>query len=343
MKYRQLTLDERYQISALLRQHLSPAAIAMQLGRHRATIVRELKRNVIERCYGEPVRYYHGLEAQRAADNRRIAKGVASRRIQGELLEIVESKLRQGWSPEQISGRLRVESPKKRVSFETIYQHVIRDAHERQGTLRYCLRFGGYKHHRIRQSKHAAKTRLEKHTLDERPEAANERRELGHWERDCVLGSGDAALLTLVERKTRYSRIRRVSKLNIEHVAQATVDALEPIEAVTRSITNDNGSEFGRAAELEAALGVTIYFCEPSSPWQRGSIENFNGLIRQFVPKGTDIDALPAWATKALEDTMNHRPRKTLRYRTPHEVLFGERMKLISPSVRLGLEFAALT
>jgi IS30 family transposase len=340
MKYQQLTLDERYQISSLRGQNVSPADIAKRLGRHRSTVTRELKRNVIERTQGELIRYYNPIEAQRTADKRRVAKGITSRKIQGELMEIVESKLRQAWSPEQISGRLREELPHKAVSHETIYQHVIRDAREKRGALRYCLRFGGYKHHRLRESKHAEMTRSRKRRLADRPKAANERKEVGHWERDCVLGSGETALLTLVERKTRYSRIRRVSKLDVEHVSKATIEALAQLAPLTRSLTNDNGQEFGRAHQLEAAMKIPIYFCRPSSPWQRGSIENLNGLVRQFVPKRTDIDTLPEWAAKSLEDTLNHRPRKTLGFRTPHEVLFGDRMKLMSPSVHFGLEFS---
>jgi len=341
MKYRQLTLDERYQISALRRQNVAPAVIATMLNRHRSTITRELKRNAVARNFGEVVVYYHGTDAQRIAHERRVLKGIASRKIQGELQAIVESKLRQSWSPEQISGRLQLETPALHVSFETIYQHIIRDACEQEGHLRYCLRFGGYKHVRLRESKRAAKTRSTRRTIDQRPEAANTRQELGHWERDCVLGTDDAALLTLVERKTRFSRIRRVAKLNVEHVAKATIDALEPLLALTRSVTNDNGREFGQAPELEARLGIPCYFCAPSSPWERGSVENLNGLVRQFVPKKTAIAALPDWATDLLEDALNHRPRKTLGFRTPHEVLFGEHMKLMNRSVRFGLEFSA--
>lgn len=343
MTYRQLTLDERYQISAMRRQHVSPSDIATALGRHRGTITRELERNTKRYMDGDRlVVVYDPVYAHQQAGGRRVAKGVAARRIQGELQQIVESKLRQGWSPEQISGRLRRELMIA-ISHETIYQHVLRDTHEHSGVLRYCLRFGGYKHHRFRKSKHATRTRARKRGLDERPLAADRRWELGHWERDCVLGAdSDAALLTVVDRKSRYSRIRRVAKLSADAVAKATVDALAPLGDVTRTITNDNGREFQRDAELEAKLGIPIFFCDPSSPWQRGSVENLNGLLRQFVPKKTNLDELPTWAPKVLEDTLNHRPRKTLGYRTPHEVFFDTRMELMSPSVRLGLEFSRL-
>jgi len=336
MSYQQLTLDERYQIQALRKQRVSPAAIARALGRNRSTITRELARNS-QRC--ETHAFYAAHMAQQTAGERRKHKGKLQRRIRNDLQQLVEQKLRLAWSPEQISGRLWAEQG-LRLSHETIYQHVIRDSRESHGMLRYCLRFGGYKQHRLRKSKVGARTQERKHHIDDRPAAANERREVGHWERDCVIGlAGGAALLTMVDRKSRLSRIRRVDKLNSDEVADATVDALR--DHRTKSVTNDNGQEFGRDDALQRRLGVQIYFCDPSSPWQRGSIENTNGLIRQYVPKRTEIDALHPQLPHALEDSLNHRPRKTLGYRTPHEVFFNARTKLMSgPMMRLGLEFS---
>ena len=213
---------------------------------------------------------------------------------------------------------------------------------EQRGILRYCLRFGGYKHHRLKQSLHAERTKQRKRHIDDRPAAANERTELGHWERDCVVGSpGGAALLTMVERKSRFSRVRRVARLNSDQVADATVDALREHKALTQSLTNDNGQEFGRDELLEKRLGVPIYFCEPSAPWQRGSVENFNGLVRQFVRKGTQINTLSPEMPAALEDTLNHRPRKTSGFRTPHEVFRKTETELMGGDMlRLGLEFS---
>jgi IS30 family transposase len=335
MSYRQLTLDERYQVQTLHALGFTQVDIGRTLARHASTISRELRRNA------RVAARYDATAAQAAARRRRVAKGERCRRIQGWLKDLVEGKLRLAWSPEQISGRLRLEHG-IRLSHETIYQHVIRDT-RRRGMLRYCLRFGGYKHHRFKTSKMAQRTRLRKGWLRQRSVAANERTELGHWERDCVLGQrGGAALLTIVDRKSRYSRIRRVQKVDVKHVAAATVAALDSnvVDAV-KSITNDNGSEFQGDAKLQIRMGVPIFFTEPSSPWQRGSIENLNGLIRQFVPKGADIDRLPAWSTKALEDSLNFRPRKTLGYRSPHEVHFRRRLALISNQrMHFGLEFS---
>ena len=336
MTYRQLTLDERYQLQTLRAQGFSRLAVAKKLGRHASTVSRELRRNATR----SPSADYNASAAQAAARLRRVVSGERARKITGKLGELVERLLRRAWSPEQISGRLRLEL-KIQLSHETIYQHVLRDS-RRGGLLRYCLRYGGYKHHRFKKSKMGANTRLRKNWLRERCAAANERTEVGHWERDCVLGKrGGAALLTLVDRTSRYTRIRRVQNVDTEHVAPATIDALARHDGPVRTITNDNGVEFQRDETLQKKLGVPIYFTDPSSPWQRGSIENLNGLVRQFVPKGADIDRLPAWATDALEETLNFRPRKTLGFRSPHEVHYRQRLALIANQrMHFGLEFS---
>jgi len=339
MSYRQLTLDERYKIQILHERRFARAAIASELRRHPSTITRELKRN------REPQRFepYLAERATRMARQRRIDKGRQERKIQGDVQLLIEQKLRLSWSPEQISGRLQLERGLS-ISHETIYQHVLRDSRQR-GMLRYCLRFGGYKHHRFKKSKMGARTKQRKNWLEQRPAAANERAEMGHWERDCMLGKrGSSALLTLIDRKSRYTRIRHVNKLNVDHVARATLDALRSHGKVSKTMTNDNGIEFQRDESLQRQMGIPIFFCDPSSPWQRGSIENLNGLVRQYLPKSRDLDKLPAWAPKALEETLNFRPRKTLGWKTPHEIFFDDSLMLtINPLLRLGLEFSPPT
>lgn len=338
MSYRQLSLDERYQLQTLVRQRFSQTEIARELGRHPSTISRELRRNTPGARYGDP---YKAWRAEDEMVKRRIVKGEKTRKIRGPLQELVEAKLRLSWSPEQISGRLRLENGIY-VSHETIYQHVLRDAAKR-GMLRYCLRFGGYKHHRFKRSTVGDKTRQRKNWLRHRCAAANERSELGHWERDCVLGQrGGEALLTLVDRKSRYTRIRRVQKVDTEHVAAATLDALDASSGPLKTLTNDNGAEFQRDDSFQKRLGANIYFTDPSSPWQRGSIENLNGLVRQYFRKGTSLSTMPLWLDKALEITLNFRPRKTLGYRTPHEVHFRQALTLLSNQrMHFGLEFSA--
>src|SRR5688500_4685505 len=174
-RYEQLTLEERYQISALLRLHWSRRRIARHMDRCPSTISRELRRNCVEfekrntkSGHYEKVQEYRPSSAQKLASKRRVDKGCGDRKIQGELQQLVEQKLFLGWSPEQISGRLRDELC-IRISHETIYQHVLRDTHEKRGPLRYCLRFGGYKQHRFKKSKMAERTRARKNWIDQRP------------------------------------------------------------------------------------------------------------------------------------------------------------------------------
>jgi transposase, IS30 family len=337
MSYRQLSLDERYQLQTLARQGFRQTAIARALGRHPSTISRELRRNTPGARYGDS---YKASLAETEMLQRRVVKGEKCRKIQGPLQVLVEAKLRLSWSPEQISGRLLLEQG-IRVSHETIYQHVLRDSRKR-GMLRYCLRFGGYKHHRFKRSTVGAKTRQRKNWLRHRCAAANERAELGHWERDCVLGQrGGQALLTLVDRKSRYTRIRRVQKVDSAHVAAATLDALDGSSGPLKTLTNDNGVEFQRDESFQKKIGANIYFTDPCSPWQRGSIENLNGLVRQYVRKGVDIAQMPPWLEKALEITLNFRPRKILGYRSPHEVHFRQALTLLSNQrMHFGLEFS---
>lgn len=338
--YVQLSLEERYQIYTGRKSGWSQAAIAKFIGRDAATVSRELKRNQYSPLESDCYRPAHAHDLTK---KRRIEKGRLSRKLQGNLKKLVEGKLFLGWSPEQISGRLWTEQ-RIRISHETIYQHVLRDTHEHRGPLRYCLRFAGYKQHRFKKSKMAERTRERKNWLDDRPAVANERTELGHWERDCILGKRDGgALLTMVDRKSRYVMVRHVKRLDTDCVAAATADALS-MQANIKTLTNDNGREFARDASLQQRLNVPIYFCDPGSPWQRGSIENVNGLIRQYVSKGSDVDKLEPWEPRALEETLNFRPRKTLGFRTPHEVHFNQSVSLMSgPLLRLGLEFSSST
>jgi len=185
MMHRQLTLEERYHIEVCFTEGLSQAEIARRLKRSASTISRELRRNE------DPVtKRYAAARAQKQASQRRVDKGERSRKIQGALQVLIEQKLKLSWSPEQISGRLQLEAGVS-ISHETIYQHVLRDT-EHRGWLRYCLRFGGYKHHRFKKSRMAARTHGRKRWLEQRPVEANERSEIGHWERDCIVGTKSA-------------------------------------------------------------------------------------------------------------------------------------------------------
>ena len=260
-------------------------------------------------------------------------------KIRGELKQLVEEKIMQSWSPEQISGRLQRER-NLAVSAETIYQPIIRDDRA-GGLLRYGQRKRRRQHPWLTKLKTAERPRERERHIDNRPETANKRLEPGHWERDCVIGArGKSALLVAVDRYSRYVRISRVGATTIRAVGKETIRMLDGLPIA--SMTNDNGHEFGGASELEPKLGARIYVCDPSSPWQRGTVENTNGLIRQYLPKQTNFDSIHPSLPLALEETLNHRPKKVLGFRTPHEVLFDEKTNLFSKTKKLhfGLESA---
>lgn len=336
--YSQLTLEQRYQIEAGISMRLENSEIAERIGVHRSTVYREVKRNG-ER-HGSWV-WYTAKRAEKRAMARRKEKGVNERKIQGALKRLIEAKLSLSWSPEQIAGRLREERD-VRISHETIYQHVLRDCRQ-GGQLRYCLRFGGYKHHRFKKSRYAEISRQRRKSLDKRPQEANERSTIGHWERDLVQSTRNGpCILTVVDRKSRLSLLRWLSRRDQAETERETLQALEPLADVSQTLTNDNGYEFKKPAELERRLGLDVYFTDPSAPWQRGTVENMNGLIRQYFAKRGKFDSGHAWLAPAIEQTLNFRPRKTLGYKTPHEVFYGDKLKLLEgPLSRLGLEYSS--
>lgn len=333
--YRQLTREQRYQLAALLANGYRQCVAAAVLRVAPSTISRELKRN----RSGDGRSEYSAKEAQRRTEQRRIEKGAATRKIRGELRELVETKLRLGWSPEQICGRLKSERG-VRLSHETIYQHVIRDARQ-CGTLRYALRHGGYGYRRLRKTRYVRLPRSPRRSIVERPPHVEQRRHVGHWERDLVLSKRTGpALLVMVERASRYTVLRWLDRVSLGLVADSTAAALEPF-AVT-SITNDNGSEFNDAETLEARLNTPIYFCAPGAPWQRGTVENTGGLLRQYFRKRQSFSHKDCWLAPAMQHCLNTRPRKCLGFRTPHEALFHQKLKLFSRHfMHFGLEISA--
>ena len=334
-RYHQLTREQRYQLEALLANdhRQSVAAAVLRVGP--CTISRELRRNS---SIVDGQRVYLAKDAQRRTEQRRIAKGADSRKIQGELQQLVETKLRLGWSPEQICGRLQRERG-VRLSHETIYQHVIRDARA-QGSLRYSLRHGGYGYRRLRKTRYVRLPRSPRRSIVERPAHVEQRRQFGHWERDLVLSKRPGpAVLVIAERASRYTLIRWLDRVTLRTVADSTATALEPFAIA--SITNDNGAEFNGAEALETRLNAPIYFCAPGSPWQRGTVENTGGLLRQYFRKRQSFSSKDRWLAPAMQHCLNTRPRKCLGYRTPHETLFHQKLTLFSRQwMHFGLEIS---
>lgn len=318
MAYCHFRAEEREVISQLLAAGQSIPRIAKFLHRHPTSIHRELGRN-------GPQAQYCAVHAQQRAERRRTAARVKSRKLnRPEHRRYVEQRLRKCWSPDQIAGRSRrefPENPRLMLSHQTIYAWLARDDHRRRWIV-FLRRY----HRRRRQARPAGRT---DRALEQRPEIINQRGRFGDWEGDTIVGSGrhGGALVSLVERKSGYLALLPVPGRKAEPVQRAISGRLRQLPAeLRRSLTLDNGSEFARYAELEAAAGLDVFFTDPHSPWQRGTNENTNGLVRQFFPKGTDLSQVSRYKVAKAEKLLNDRPRKRLNYQTPSEVLEAQRL-----------------
>jgi transposase, IS30 family len=312
MKYTQLSEEERHRIAALRVEGKSLSTIARRLGRAPSTISREVKRN----RYPTDGRYraYH---AERMSRGRR-SRARSGSRFGAAVWKQVEELLAKDWSPDQISGYFKKECLPG-MSHETIYQYLLQDRRN-GGDLWERLR-GARKKRRKRYGAHDSRGRLAgKRSIHERPAAAERREATGHWEIDTVHGKGLVSILTLVDRKSGYVQIGllnqrtawetnwRLSKLMARHPGRYA------------TITSDNGCEFHSYREIEMKSEVLFYFATPHHSWERGTSENTNGLIRQYLPKGTSFANLTQQACDAIARKLNTRPRKRLGYRTPKEV-----------------------
>lgn len=319
----QLTTDERYVITHMHMAGRSKADIARQLGRHRGSIGRELKRNACPKTSGG---IYHYEQAQRLASERRAAASRRCRMDEPTLCMAVREKLRQSWSPQHISARLRIDhpdDPAMRVSHETIYQWVYQQA-ARGADWYLQLR----RRRRRRRRRNARNQRQNKGIpgrvgIEHRPAVVDRRRRFGHWESDTVEGSkGTGALATHVERTSRYLCVGKLTDKQASTMSAVTGRLLGDLPAkLRRTMTADNGREFTRFASIERRLSLKVYFANPHSPWERGTNENTNGLLRDFFPKGTDFTTVTHAQVARVQWLLNTRPRKCLNYRTPLEVL----------------------
>jgi IS30 family transposase len=306
MDYAHLSQDERYQIQRLHRGGFSARAIGRHLERAASTVRRELERNAA--ADGR----YDGRVAQRRSVQRRHAAS-ARPRITAAQWTRAEALLREDWSPEQIAGAGDVG-----ISHERLYQHIAMDR-ARGGTLWKHLR------RRKRRRRHRCGTprqrqRFGGRRIGERPAAVASRDRVGDWEGDTIVGKGAARVLTVVERKTGFVRLRRVQSGEAKATTLAIAHALYPLRQRVHTLTWDNGSEFAQHALIDEVLGATSYFADPYSSWQRGSNENVNGLVRQYLPKGCDLGAITDEQLQQIEDRLNRRPRKRLGYRSPQQI-----------------------
>lgn len=313
-KYTQLSAMERDRLSLLKVQGVSLRSIARMMGRDVSTLSRELKRNIRPYQAGE----YLPHRAQLYADDRK-AVGHERKRLRAPGLRgYVTAMLKRGWSPERIAGRWRFLG-KAPISHEAIYQWIYADCRN----MVPCLVRA---HRRRRRHRKRAKRRSgnipSRTPISQRPEAVKLREEIGHWEADTIISSRSRpALQVLVERKTRFARLKKLKGKDAASMHSSLVNALKRYpEYARRTITYDNGSENTQHVATNKRLGTASYFCEPMHSWEKGSVENVAGLVRRRLPKRTDFATVSNRQLKNTQHWLNSLPRKCLGYRTPKEV-----------------------
>jgi len=309
--YRQLTQEQRYQIYALMKVGFNQTEIASEINVHKATVSREVRR-------GRGGRGYRPKQAQELALARLQLR--AQPRIQPQTWQRVEQLLGQQWSPEQITGRLKLEQQQS-VSHERIYQYIYADK-RLGGTLSLNLRCR--KARRKRYGSYDRRGQLpNRRSIDERPAMVEQKRRIGDWEADTIIGRHhQEAIVSIVERKSKLTRLAKVKHNTAELVGQVMRAQLQSLPVHT--LTSDNGREFAQHREIAQQLKADFYFAHPYASWERGLNENTNGLVRQYFPKKSEFSKISDPQIKEVEERLNNRPRKTLGYKTPNEVFFNQ-------------------
>jgi IS30 family transposase len=314
MKYHRLSTEERYEIAAMRKQGLLVAAMAKHLGRHRSTLYREVKRN--RSVYDGHYRPTHAVEKASGRKRRSRRNWLYGPAEFGP----VETLIRQRFSPEQIVGRRKLDGQAV-MSHETIYRWIWTDK-RCGGTLWRHLR-GARKQRRKRYGRYDSRGRLAgKKLIEQRPAVVASRERIGDWEIDTMHGRGNACVVTVVERKTGLVRIGPIQRATKELTLARTVKLLGPERERVKTITADNGTEFHNYRELESRLGTEVYFATPHHAWERGTNENTNGLIRQYLPKGTNLSQLTQQQCSRIAEQLNNRPRLRLGFKTPNEAYY---------------------
>lgn len=305
MTYTHLTQNERYQIHILKKAGHRQIDIAVLMNRHASTISRELSRNRGQRGY-------RPRQAQRLCEER-SANSRNARRVPPAVWAEAQACLRLQHSPAQVAAKLP-------VSHETLYQRIYADKRA-GGDLWRNLRCQKQRRKRYASGQQRRGHIPARRPLCERPAAIEGRRRVGHWEGDTIIGVGRRqAIVSLVERKSGYCLLAHVAHKTSAAVSGAIIESLTPIKARVATLTFDNGLEFAGHREIDQALGSTSYFADPYASWQRGTNENTNGLVRQYLPKSRPFHTVTREELAMIMERLNHRPRKRLNWKTPHEV-----------------------
>lgn len=330
MSYKHFSVEERETIQYQLWSKASVRSIAKLLNRSPSSISREIRRNNTPERY----RQYTPRAAHQRALIKRKSRGRHLRLKNPGIRSYVIEHLKKGWSPEQIAGRLPIDHPGESISPEAIYQYIYHPV-SRSGYNRLCkggidLRPYLKRRHRLRVKKGGRKAwrLLNPHrpSIDDRPVEANKRRRFGDWEGDLIVSKKSLAVLqSLVDRKTGFLLLSKMERGTAEEMHRVVRQALRLLPRAT--LTLDNGPENTCWSELQRDLGIACYFAHPYHSWERGTNENTNGLVRWYLPKGTDFAHVPDSLIATIQAALNHRPRKRLGYRTPVEV-FSEGVAL---------------
>ena len=323
MKYKQLTLKERYHISTLLKKGWKQKEIAESIGVHPSTICREIRRNkdIITQEYSYDFAHTIATKRQRS----KIKYTVFTSKIK----TYIKTKLKEDWSPEQIAGRMKMDTG-LRICHETIYRYIYYNK-SRGGRLYTYLRHKNKKYHNRSNSYQRRGIIIDRTSIDKRPKIVEKKNRIGDFEIDTIIGRNHiGALVTVVDRKSKFTLIKKVGSKHAKEVTSALLEMLLPLKPVTKTITSDNGKEFAYHKEVSQALDTGFYFAHPYSSWERGLNEKTNGFIRQNLPKKTDFTQVSKEEIITIQDKLNHRPRKVLGYRTPYEVFFTEFAKVLA-------------
>ena len=309
MKKVHLTREQRYAISVMYRQGSTQKQIAQAIGKDKSVVSRELKRNA-------NLKGKYSFEYAQDMANLRKERMKKPRKLHPWLKKQIIELIKQDWSPQQIEGRLALEN-KPFVSHETIYKIIRQDKRE-GGTL--------YKHtrHQLKHRKRPVGKKISiknRVSIDQRPDIVNTKQRFGDWEIDTIIGKG--AILTMVERKTAFMMMAKLKHgKNAKELTKVVVRLLCAYIKYVHSITGDNGTEFADHQSIAKALKTDFFFTHPYSAWEKGLVENTNKLIRQYIPKGTNLNTISEQQIKNIQHKINNRPRKNLNFNSPKEIFF---------------------
>lgn len=314
MNYTQLSLEERYSISSQRARNVSFAQIARDLGRSTSTITREYHKNL------RPTGYYAAFVAHSYVTARRRSSRRGSK-FPDLFWQRIRELIYEDYSPEQIVSQLQSEQIGS-ISIQSIYRYITKDR-KQGGDLYTHMRIMPKVRRKLYRSADSRGVLRGKRYIKDRPACVNDRSEYGHWEGDTVMGKDrHQCILTLVERKSGANRIAKITNRTVANINAAIIEIILKEPQIFKSITFDNGTEFHGYKQIEETTGVICYFANPHHPWERGSNENFNGLLRQYFPKGKSLSYIGSVKVLAISNKLNNRPRKRLGFKTPKECLY---------------------